>query len=193
LREERKDNSHTEKPWWHLPAIALQIVAVIISLISVGMIYYFNQRNPDMKLGIFPLNSGGIVIPTYGQIEPSFPNETAIESNATIEEGYKFANITFQVANTGKGTANDVDVIVKGNPANECIVVEMNVYVGEPTKSNFLSIRKDEYFVGMLLPERFYVLDCFLKWPIASSHEESFVLSVTSSNAGTNEYTILVN
>lgn len=190
--EENKGSSVTKKPWWQSPRNVLQIITITIALISAGMIYCFNLQYPSLEVGRFPMSSVGIALPSHGYIGSSFPNQTTNEFNISVKEGYAFANLTFQVANVGKGTVYDVDVTIRGNPSNECAVVEMVVYAGEPTETNFLKVAKyQSYFIGMLLPQRFYVFVCSVKWEITSLHEKSFVLSVTSSNAGRKEYSMI--
>jgi hypothetical protein len=99
-------------------------------------------------------------------------------------------NFTFQIYNTGRGVARNVNIRIRGEPESNYTVNSTQVFVGEPLKSNLLDVGSQDYSIGLLGSGKSYSF-MFIVRVQGGSEAGKFVVKVTSDNAGTHTYNLL--
>lgn len=144
---------------------------------------------------MFPYNylmySNIVTVGVIGQSNETSPQVSNESIGGTGEGGgsYNVYNFTFQVYNSGKGSAHDVDVMLKGEPIEEFRVISTYVFVDEPLQSNLLDTVQDEYRIGLLGMGKSYFFLFVTEVP--ANEQGRFVLTVTSENAETRTYQLV--
>jgi hypothetical protein len=166
---------------YKLIPILISLIILLIACINL----YLTLPTPNLEVGMFPeksvLYSNTVVV-----------NWTTNESNQTVFSSYVDNstrhgeyNFTFQIFNSGKGVARNVNVSIRGEPSDAYQVNATYIFVGEPLKSNLLDIVHDHYNIGLLGEGKSYTFLFSLRTYTEIAEEGKFVLKVQSDNAGT--------
>lgn len=168
----------------------IPIVLSIMVLIVSGITLYLNYPAPNLEIGMFPIKgtvfSNSIIVTWSNSSGQMVANVTYDNSTAYTEY-----NFTYQVYNSGKGVARNVNVSLSGEPSDTFKVLSTNVYVDEPLNSNLLDTVKNEYQIGLLGAGKSYTFLFSVSVPAGKAEQGKFVLRVESDNAGTQSQDIL--
>jgi len=170
----RKQNSNRDRKY--------KIVTILLSIIVIGIgcvNLFLNYPTPRLEIGMFPYEAtvySNVILDRVDDLSSGIlPDEPII--------GYSVYNFTYQIYNSGKGTAYGVNVSIKGEPLETYKVMSTCVFVDEPLESNLLKIVHDEYRIGLLGSGKSYVFLFLVQVP--ANGQGKFVLTVSSENAGT--------
>jgi len=164
-------------------------IPIILSIIIIGLTCFnimLNYPTPRLEVGEFPYDSY-LAVASKGVIVSDQSNGTIQTANVTNEEfqSYYMYNLTYQVYNSGKGSAYNVDINLKGEPTESHKVISTLVFVGEPIISNLLDTTINNYRIGLLGAGKSYTFLFSLKILTSKFEEGKFILTVSSENAGT--------
>jgi hypothetical protein len=179
-KKERNDKRYKVVP------ILISLVILLISFINL----YLSYPVPNLEVGMFPekgivWSNSVIASPTT---DPSGqPYYIITYDNSTA---CSIFNFTFQVYNTGKGIARNVNVSIVGEPADTYTVISTYVFVSEPLESNLLDVVSNRYKIGLLGSGKSYSF-LFVVRVAAESKSGKFVIKVESENAGTQIHNIV--
>jgi len=153
-------------------SLIIALVVLIVSCINLAI----NYPLPHLEVGAFPQKGDAwsntvILEPINGSNPPRF---IVKYDNNTQHEDYNF---TYQVYNSGKAMAKNVNVSITGEP-DAYKVNSIYVYVGAPLNSNLLDVAKNNYDIGIL--------------GTGQSYTFKFLVTI-SEPSGNGNFTITVN
>jgi hypothetical protein len=172
---------------YKLVTVVLSIIVITLASINICL----NLPIPSVEVGMFPSDqtaySNAVIVRVLenGQSNENIPQV----SNETSGEPYSVFNFSFQVYNSGKGSAYNVDVMAKEEPSENIRVISTYVFVGEPLESNLLDTVQDEYRIGLLGAGKSYVFLFVVE--VLASYQGKFVLTVKSDNSATKTYELI--
>ena len=166
---------------YKIATIVLSIIVICLSFTNI----YLNMPSPRLEVGGYPsepyfMVSNSVTVVVVNPNETFSPATTQPPINSAP---YDILNITYQVLNSGKGSAHNVDVKARVEPSNSCSLLATYVYVGNPLPSNLLRVAGDEYNIGILGSGTSYVFTFKVKDGNLNGTMR-FFLEVTSDDAG---------
>jgi hypothetical protein len=178
MDNQKQDNNDRK---YKLAPIILALIVIAIGSVNL----YVNLPIPNLEVGMFP--EKGIIYSNTVKVTAINSSANQMVFNITAGNGaHSDYNFTFQVYNSGKGIARNIEVSLTGEPTETFKVISTYVFVGEPLNSNLLDVVDNDYQIGLLGSGKSY---CFLFSVQLAQTDDStqgeFILKVTSENAGT--------
>lgn len=171
---------------YRLAPIVISLIVLIVSSINL----YLNLPIPNLEVGMFPVKAT-VYSPTIRvNWTTNSANQTVLNSTV-VKAGYTEYNFTYQVYNSGKGIAHNVNVSLTGEPFEDFEVISTSVFVGEPLRSNLLDVVHSQYQIGLLGAGKSYTFLFLVQVRADNFTQGGFILKVTSDNAGTFEQEIV--
>jgi hypothetical protein len=167
-------------------AIIIGLIGIILA--SIGLIInYSNLMNnlapPKLEVGQYQsepyiMVSNSVTATVTQEIQTTTITKI---TNATL--GYNLYNITYQVRNSGKGTAHNILVTGWVEPSSNCSVTSTFVYIGSPLSSDYLRTVDNAYNISLLGAGESYVFRFQMKDNNLVG-QSIFHIDVTSDDAG---------
>jgi hypothetical protein len=158
-------------------SIVISIIVLFVSCINLAL----NYPSPHLEVGAFPQKSDSWSN-TIGMVPINGTNPTRYNVTNDMSTQHEDYNFTYQVYNSGKAMAKNVNVSITGEPS-EFKVNSTYVYAGAPLASNLLDVVKDKYDIGILGAGQSYTFK-FLVQVSEPSGNGNFTITVDSENAG---------
>jgi hypothetical protein len=158
-------------------SVIIALVVLIVSSINLAI----NYPSPHLEVGAFPQKSDSWSN-TIRMVPINGTNPTKYNITNDMSTQHEDYNFTYQVYNSGKAMAKNVNVSITGEPS-EFKVNSTYVYAGAPLASNLLDVVKDKYDIGILGAGQSYAFK-FLVQVWEPSGNGNFTITVDSDNAG---------